>query len=70
MERERQARWDAENLHTASTKLMPGEYRILRDACDARGITVYALVKRLLRGWLMDYARDNPAAADALARRG
>lgn len=69
MERERQARWDLKNLKTASTKMLPGEYRALQRACDIEGITVYALIKRLLRSWMMDFAKRHPDADEWLVLR-
>ena len=55
--REKQARWDLENLRTVSTKMIPGEYRILRNMCAAQGTTVYSLVRQLLRLWMMETAK-------------
>lgn len=69
MERERQANWDATHLHTASTKLTNKEYELLRRACEHRRTSIYGLVKLLLRGWLMDFAREDPVAADDIMRR-
>lgn len=61
MKRERQARWDLEHLRTVSTKMMPGEYRMLRDMCQAQETTIYCLVRQLLRGWMMETAgREGP----------
>ena len=56
MNRERQKRWDVENLCTVSTKFMPGEYRMLRRACERQDVSMYALVKKLLHAWLMENA--------------
>ena len=63
MNRDRQKRWDVENLCTASTKLREEEYAALRRACDAAHTTVYAQVKRLLRQWMS--AAETASAADA-----
>lgn len=60
MDRQRQARWDLENLCSVGTKLLPGQYRILRRACDVEGVSVYALIKRLLFDWLMQWAERHP----------
>ena len=68
MERDRQARWDAANLRTASTKMRAAEYRMLQDACALEETTVYNLVRRLLQGWLVDFARKNPSAAEDIMR--
>ncbi len=64
MERERQARWDLENLWSVGTKLLPGQYRMVRRACDIEGVSMYALVKGLLMDWLMTWAADHPDRAD------
>ena len=56
MERERQARWDAAHLRTASTKLTVAEYRMLQEACAAEGHTVYSLMQWVLREFIRDYA--------------
>lgn len=69
MERERQKRWDRENLCTVSSKLLPGEYRVFRMACDAAGVTMYALIRRLVKDWLMQFARQNPVAAAEILRQ-
>ena len=64
MERERQARWDAAHLRTASTKLTAAEYENLRRACESEHMTVYGLIRRLLAKWQSDFARRNPVAAE------
>ena len=64
MNRERQARWDLENLWSVGTKLLPGQYRMLRRACEIEGVSMYALVKRLVLDWLMTWAADHPDRAD------
>ena len=48
-ERERQAKWDRRNLRTVSTHLTVKEARALKEFCQRRGISQYALVRRLLR---------------------
>ena len=53
MNRERQARWDLEHLCSVGTKLIPEQYRMVRRACEIEGVSMYALVKRLLMAWLM-----------------
>ena len=69
VDRERQARWDAVNLRTASTKMLPGEYQILQRACDVEGITIYALIKQLIRSWLMEFAERHPDQAEWMILR-
>lgn len=69
MERERQKRWDRENLCSISSKLLPGEYRTFRLACDAAGVTMYALIRRLVKDWLMQFAQQNPDAARRILSR-
>ena len=61
MAREHQKRWDKENLATVSCKVRLPEYRTIRAACDAQGVTLYALVRRLVREW-MDKHGGPPAA--------
>lgn len=51
-DRERQQRWDAEHLRTATTKLTVEEYGRLREMCAARNTTVYGLLGKLLRAWM------------------
>ena len=63
MDRERQARWDAAHLRTASTKLTVAEYRQLQEACAAEGHTVYSLLRWLLQEWLMEYAEAQQTRA-------
>ena len=52
MERERQARWDYENMCTAATKLRSEKYFLLRALCVLQDITVYELIKNLLEDWI------------------
>lgn len=66
MERERQQRWDRENLYTASTKLLQPQYDLLRRACEAEGVTVYGLLRSLIGQWLVEFARRNPDAAERI----
>ena len=63
-ERLRQAKWDAAHLRTVSTKLSVAECKCLHDACARENTTAYALMRKLLRGWLMDFARREPDAAE------
>lgn len=64
VERQRQARWDLENLWSVGTKLTPGQYRMVQRACNIDGVSMYALVKRLLIEWLMEWATEHPDRAD------
>ena len=50
--RDRQARWDLENLVTESTKFTRDEDAELRRLCKDAGITRHQLIKRLLREWV------------------
>lgn len=68
MNRERQARWDRENLYSVGTKLLPGQYRMVRRACEIEGVSMYALVKRLLVAWMMQWAAEHPDRADEVGR--
>lgn len=62
MERERQARWDAAHLCTASTRLSMDKYLVIRALCALGGTTVYALIKDLLDAWLDAVAGDDAEA--------
>ena len=53
MERDRQAKWDGENMATVSTKMRRREYMELRTMCVAQGTTPYALLQRMLRSWMV-----------------
>ena len=53
VERDRQAKWDGENMATVSTKMRRREYLELRAMCVARGTTPYALLQRMLRSWMV-----------------
>ena len=63
MNRERQARWDLEHLCSVGTKLIPEQYRMVRRACEIEGVSMYALVKRLVMAWLMQWAAEHPDKA-------
>lgn len=54
MDRDRQAKWDGENMATVSTKLRRREYLELRAECVARGTTPYALLRRMIRTWMVE----------------
>ena len=56
MERDRQAKWDGENMATVSTKMRRREYLELRAMCVARGTTPYALLRQLIRSWMVENA--------------
>lgn len=66
MDRERQERWDAAHLRTASTKLLQPQYDLLRRACEAEGVTVYGLLRQLIGQWLVEFVRRNPDAAERI----
>lgn len=61
MDRDRQAKWDGENMATVSTKLRRREYLELRAECVARGTTPYALLKNLARLWMMEVLKTDRA---------
>ena len=50
--RDRQARWDLDNLITESTKFTRDEDAELRKICKVAGITRHQLIKCLLREWV------------------
>lgn len=64
VDRHRQARWDLENLRSIGTKLTPGQYAMVRRACDFERISMYRLLRRLLLDWLMQWAAENPDRVD------
>ena len=57
MDRDRQAKWDGENMATVSTKMRRREYLELRAMCVARGTTPYALLRQLIRKWIIKKAK-------------
>lgn len=56
MRRERQARWDAGNMRTVSTKLTRAEFQAFWTECVMQGVKPYTLVQRMLRAWMRDRA--------------
>ena len=54
VERERQARWDKENICSASTRLPPETYENFRLLCALQGTTAYAVIKRLILAWMAE----------------
>ena len=53
MERDRQAKWDGENMATVSTKMRRREYLQPKAMCVARGTTPYALLQSMIRSWMV-----------------
>ena len=53
VDRERQAKWDGENMATVSTKLRRREYMELRALCVAYHTTPYAVLQHLVTAWMM-----------------
>ena len=53
VDRERQAKWDGENMATVSTKLRRREYLKLRALCVAYHTTPYAVLQHLVTAWMM-----------------
>ena len=66
--RERQKRWDAENLRTVSTKMIKEERAILCSLCEREKVSVYELLRRLVRQWMMEEAARHPEAVEAALR--
>ena len=67
--RERQAKWDAEHLRTATTKLTVEEYERLREMCAAQGTTVYEILGKLVRAWMdTSPARRSPPGIRCMPR--
>lgn len=53
VERDRQAKWDGENMATVSTKMRRREYLELRALCVAYHTTPYAVLQHLVTAWMM-----------------
>lgn len=53
LRRDRQARWDATHVKTASTRLTVAEWENLRRECAIQGITVYQLLRRCIAMYLL-----------------
>ena len=69
VEKTRQARWDAGHISSATTRLPRCEYLALRDACALEGTTVYALLARLIRAWMVEFRAEHPAWESAVTIR-
>ena len=71
MDRERKERWDYEHINTVSTKMLRGEYMQLRAMCLAQGTTPYALLRLLIRTWMVENAgKDRPRLSAAPTETG
>ena len=51
-----QAAWDAEHMHTESTRFPLSWDAELRRCCQEAGVTRYALIAHLLRAWMAAWA--------------
>ena len=65
--RSKQAKWDAAHLATAATKLERSEYGEFRALCLAEGVTPYAVIGKLVRGWMRE-RRMRRSMSDAIRR--
>lgn len=52
LKRARQAKWDAENIRTASCRLRVEEMERLQRACREQGTTVYGLLRYMVAVYL------------------
>ena len=68
MDRERQAKWDGENMATVSTKLRRREYMKLRALCVAYHTTPYAVLQHLVTAWMMAAEQTDRALARLLPK--
>lgn len=57
-----------EPLHVISTHITPHEFDVLRRVCAADGVSVYAILKRALLAYIVDWVRQHPDMADAVLR--
>lgn len=54
MKRDRQAKWDRENLATISTKLPRKEWIEFKEECWIMGETPYGILRRIVRNWMKE----------------
>ena len=54
IDRTRQAKWDAEHIRTASTRLRVEEMEKLKEECRAQGTTVYGLLRYMIAVYMRD----------------
>lgn len=52
MKRDRQARWDADNLRTVGTKMTVHEYEHFREKCMRERTSMYGLLRRMIAQWV------------------
>lgn len=57
-----------EPLRSVSTFVTPEMHTTIRRVCAIDGISVYALAKRALVAYLVDWVRRNPDLADDVLR--
>jgi len=69
VERERQARWDAAHLVSLGTKLRERQAARLWTLCALEGVSVYALLRRLVLAW-MEETEQRMTAETETARCG
>lgn len=61
--RDRQARWDAQEMRTATTKVRREVYEEFQRLCEERGKTPYAVLRVLLLAWMRQaQVKDQEAA--------
>lgn len=57
-ERTRQAKWDAGNIHTASTRLTARQMERFKTQCLLSGQTPYRVLQLLILGWVNGMEAD------------
>lgn len=67
--RDRQARWDAREMRTATTKIRRETYKEFRNLCEAGGKTPYAVLQMLLLDWMKQARVKDQETAEVWERR-
>lgn len=52
VQRERQKRWDVDNLRTVGTKMTVHEYERFREKCMRERVSMYGLLRRMIAQWV------------------
>lgn len=68
LQRNRQARWDAEHIITASCRLTVPEYQEFRHECRSLGITMYSFIRYCILSFLADRRRHRAYVAQDATR--
>lgn len=68
LQRDRQARWDAEHIITASCRLTVPEYQEFRHECRSLGVTMYSFIRYCIISFLADRRRHRAYVAQDATR--